>query len=271
LRYCDSPIGIFDSGVGGLSVLSELDIVLPDEHYIYFGDTKNLPYGTKTKDEIIVFTKDIMNFFVSRGVKNVVVACNTSSALSYEELAKEYKNSLTIYPLIQTVAKDIAKYSKIGVMATKSTVNSLTYTKEILKKNKTANVFEAECSGFVEIVEQGLLKKPSAAELVKSKLETLLSQDVEKIVLGCTHYPHLMPVLEKYAPKDTFIDPAHYLCKFVKSEFEKNTPVNAPAKKEFFVSGNSKQFMKSAKLFYNVKEVQSVELSAFRNNSYTAV
>lgn len=252
-------IGIFDSGIGGLSILKELECVMPDKHYIYFGDTKNLPYGTKSKEEIIAFTEDIIKFFLSIGVKDIVMACNTSSALAYDTLLKKFEGVVTIHPLIQTVAKDIAKYSHIGVMATEGTVKSFKYTQEIIKNNRYAEVFEVECTGLVEIVENGLYEDIQSFELVKSKVDKLLEKNVEKIVLGCTHYPYLMPILERFADRDMFIDPASILCKHVKNLLSEPAVDN---KKEFFVSSYPERFIESAKVFYSVEYAELVETGA---------
>ena len=137
----DSPIGIFDSGVGGLSVFAELVKLLPNENYIYFGDTINLPYGNKTKEELIKITQNIFDFFKAKKVKAVVMACNTTSALTYETLSPKY--DFKIYPIVQTVAKEIAigNYRNIGIFATQGTVNSHAYKKEIQKYSPNTQVF----------------------------------------------------------------------------------------------------------------------------------
>ncbi|GBF23203.1 glutamate racemase [Candidatus Gastranaerophilus sp. (ex Termes propinquus)] len=250
-----SPVGIFDSGVGGLSVFSELARAVPNRHYIYFGDSKNLPYGTKSQDEIIAFGKNIVRFFISKGVEDVVIACNTSSALSYEALLSEFGPKVKIHPLIQTVAKDLAKYSSVGVLATQGTANSLKYTQEIIKNNPKARVAEVGCTGFVEIVENRLYEDIKSIELVKNKVVPLLEEGVEKIVLGCTHYPYLMPILEKFAPSDMFIDPAVLFCRRIEEEFSRNElkSENRP-KREFYVSASPEKFVESAKVFYDVEK-----------------
>ena len=132
-------IGVLDSGVGGLSVLSELVSIMPDKNYIYFGDTKNMPYGTKTPEEIHFFTKEILKFFLNRGVKNVVFACNTTSAVAYDNLKKEFLNKLNIFPLIQLAARPAIEGLKdndtVAILATKATINSKKYNEEIHKIN----------------------------------------------------------------------------------------------------------------------------------------
>lgn len=253
-------IGVFDSGVGGLSVLSELERELPSADFVYFGDTKNLPYGTKSAEEIISFTKEIIKFFISKGAKDVVMACNTSSALAYDTLKKEFEGAaLTIHPLIQTVAKEIAKSDKIGVMATEGTVKSRKYTAEIQKNNPNAKVWEVSCSGLVEIVEGGLLEDEKSIELIKSKLLPLLDNGVSKVVLGCTHYPFLLPVLEKFAPKEMFINPAKALSRCVGQTVSDK---GGCGKREFYTSSDPKGFLQSAQMFYEVEHAKLADLGA---------
>jgi glutamate racemase len=252
-------VGVFDSGVGGLSVLKELELTMPCADFIYFADTKNLPYGEKTPAQIINFTKDIVKFLSARGVKNVVMACNTSSALAYDVLFAQFQDIVTIHPLIQTVAKKIAaKYSHIGVLATEGTVKSLKYTEEIKKTNPAAKVLEIGCAGLVELVENNLSDTPDGIELVKSKLEPLLRANVEKIVLGCTHYPHLMPILTRFAPEAMFINPAKSLAKHVGALLNCNASACQKTTTEFWVSHECEKFINTARIFYDVKEAHLV-------------
>ncbi|MCD7739819.1 MAG: glutamate racemase [Candidatus Gastranaerophilales bacterium] len=191
----NNPIGVFDSGVGGLSVFSRLIKLLPDENYIYFGDTLNLPYGNKTKEQLIEITGNIFDFFKSQGVKAVVMACNTTSATAYEILKSKY--DYKIYPVVQTVAQSIAgkNYKNIGVFATNATVNVHAYKKEIQKYNKSCNVYETACPEWVNIVENELQNDEKSIKIIKLYLDNMLSKNVEKIILGCTHYPYLFSVL----------------------------------------------------------------------------
>ena len=244
-------IGVLDSGVGGLSVLSELYKIMPEQNYIYFGDTKNVPYGTKKDDEIYTFTKNILNFFLTKNVKNVVFACNTTSAVAYEQLKKDFENKLRIFPLIQTVAKsiqeDLSDGDSVAVLATRATINSNKYTQEIKKYNKNLNVIGIDCTGFVEIVENRLYQDKKALELIKSKL--LLAKDAKKIVLGCTHYPYLVDIFKTILDKNYF-NPAICLSKIVKENIKQ---IEDKGSIEFFVSKNPENFKQSARLFFDIK------------------
>ncbi len=253
-------IGLFDSGVGGLSVLKAVVNNGIKDNFIYFGDTKNVPYGTKTKDEILSYTKDIMEFFIKKGADCAIMACNTSSALVYEELRRQFSDKIKIYPLIQYAApyfKD--EKQTIGVMATSATVKSFAYTKEITKLNPCCNIIEQECQKFVEIVEKRLYEDISSLNYIKEKLEYFKNAGCKKIILGCTHFPYLVPVFKKYAGSIEFIDPAELLIKSIKNELI----INASGRNsfEFYVSSDPENFKQSGSMFFDIKE--DVSLAEF--------
>lgn len=250
-------IGLFDSGVGGLSVLKAIINNNISDDFIYFGDTKNVPYGTKTKDEILSYTKNIMKFFIEKGADCAIMACNTSSALVYEELKAKFSNKIKIYPLIQYAApyfKD--EKGTIGVMATSATVKSLAYSKEIRKINPEVNIFELECQKFVEIVEKRLYKDYSSLEYIKEKLEHFKKAKCSKIILGCTHFPYLTPVFKEFAPEIDFIDPAKLLIKSIKNELEKISKENSkkPVSFKFCVSKDPESFKQSGSIFFDIQD-----------------
>ena len=250
----NSPIGFFDSGVGGLSVYSKFRDILPNENTIYYGDLKNLPYGNKSQEQLIGFARNILDFFVTKEVKAVVIACNTSSALAYEKIKDEY--DFPIYPIIQSSAKalSILKLSRIGVFATQGTVNSGVYKSELKKYGKDVEVYEIACPNWVGIVEG--VSKVNADEDIKTLVDEMLTHNPEKIVLGCTHYPYLLDKLEKYAPRNLFIDPAGLFTVFVKEDLKRRELFNPSIYKgseEFYVSANPEAFMKNAKMFYEIK------------------
>ena len=251
------PIGIFDSGVGGLSVFAELIQLLPDENYIYFGDTLNLPYGNKSFEELVSITSNIFDFFKSKNVKAVVMACNTTSATAYDALKSKY--DFKIYPIVQNVSKQIAlkNYSKIGVLATNATINSHAYKKEIQKYNPNVQVFEHPCPNWVNIVEHELQMENDSREDIKFHLNEVLKHNPEKIILGCTHYPYLINILSEFAPENIFINPAKYFAQSIFDDLKCNNLINNQKLYEpkFYVSANPEQFKSSSRLFYNVKDV----------------
>lgn len=256
------PIGVFDSGVGGLSVFSQLLKILPDENYIYFGDTLNLPYGNKSQEELVKISAKIFDFFKSQNVKAVVMACNTTSALTYDILKDKY--DFKIYPVVQNVAEQIAKegHKNIGVFATQGTVNSHAYKNELQKHDRNINVFEIACPEWVSIVEKELQENEDSIKNIKMHLDEMKEYKPDKIILGCTHYPYLLSILSEYADESIFINPAKY---FAQSIFEdlKNNDLLCDEKThehKFFVSANPAQFAKASKLFYKVQEVKEIKL-----------
>ena len=183
------------------------------------------------------------------------MACNTTSANVYDE----YKNSYDykIYPIIQTSAKIISELAinRLGVFATSATVNSKAYTREINKYNADIKVFEMACPDWVKIVEENKQSDAESVKIIKENLEKMLENAPDKIVLGCTHYPFLLDVLSKFAPKDMFIDPASFFANYIKSDLEQKKLLNSSGgNEEFFVSSNAESFKLAAKMFYELKD-----------------
>ena len=256
----NNSIGLLDSGVGGLSVLSELRIVMPNKHYVFFGDTKNVPYGTKTPKEIFNYTKNILEFFISKEIKTAVFACNTTSAVAYDELKNHFQDKIKIYPLIQSVAKSATENLKdndtIAVLATKATINSKKYNEEIKKYNPNLNVVGIDCTGFVEIVENRLYDNPNSIELIKEKLEIARKNSAKRIILGCTHYPYLESIFKNILNVEYF-NPAKTIAQIVKNDTKDN--LSNESTFEFYVSKNPDDFIKSAKMFFDIKEAKLIE------------
>ncbi len=254
----NSAIGFFDSGVGGVTVFEQVKKLLPDENYIYFGDTKNMPYGEKTKTQLLEFADNIFRFFERNGAKAVVMACNTTSAIVYEELKNNY--NFEIYPIIQSAAKKISELqiSRLGVFATPATISSHCYRNEILRHNNKIEVVEIPCPKWVKIVEDGLENTPAGKLAVKEKMLEMSNFKPEKIVLGCTHYPYLLETLKEFAPRETFINPAIEFAKVIKSDLAAKNLLNttkSPVSEKFYVSANPEKFKNSASIFYEIKEL----------------
>ena len=256
------PIGVFDSGVGGLSVFSQLIKLLPNENYIYFGDTVNLPYGNKSQEELVKISAKIFDFFKSKNVKAVVMACNTTSALTYDILKDKY--DFKIYPVVQNVAKEIAKegHKNIGVFATQGTVNSHAYKNELQKHDKNINVFEIACPEWVKIVEKKLQEEEDSIKNIKMHLDEILVHNPDKIILGCTHYPYLLDILSKFKDEDLFINPAKYFAESIYEDLNNSDLLceEKVSEDKFYVSANPAQFANASKLFYKVQEVKEITL-----------
>lgn len=257
------PIGIFDSGVGGLSVFAELINLLPNENYLYFGDTKNLPYGNKSEEELVKFCTKIFDFFKEKNVKAVVMACNTTSAIVYDILKDKY--NFKIYPVVQTVSKQIASNNikKIGVFATNATINSHAYKINLKKYKEELEVFEIACPKWVDIVENERFEEKESLENIKNHLDEMKKNNVEKIILGCTHYPYLLNTLSKFEDNNLFINPAKYFAQYIKENLIENNLISNKRDYEpkFFVSSNPQQFINASKIFFNVGTAQEIILN----------
>lgn len=254
------PIAFFDSGVGGLTVFEKVKKLLPNENYLYFGDTKNVPYGSKSSEELLKFTSEIFDFFKQKNVKVVVMACNTTSATIFEDLKLKY--NFKIYPIIQSCSKVIAdmNINKIGVLATSATINSGAYGKELKKYNPNIEIFEQSCPPWVGIVEENSKNSPENTQIIKEYLQEMLLNNPEKIILGCTHYPYLLDILSKFAPMEMFIDPSEYFAQFIKSDLKENNLLNpgTTGSEEFFVSANPEKFKQAASMFYSIEKLPTL-------------
>ncbi|MCD8378608.1 MAG: glutamate racemase [Candidatus Gastranaerophilales bacterium] len=259
----NEKIAFFDSGVGGLTVYAKFRKLLNTENCIYFGDLKHLPYGNKSKDELIGYSRAIFDFFKQQNVKAVVMACNTSSAAAYSTVKDEY--DFKIYPMIQSCAKIIAEqnYSRLGIFATEATINSGVYEAQIHKYNPHIKTFTQSCPQWVNIVENHTFGDVQMIEIIKSDLEKMLKNEPDKIILGCTHYPYLLNVLSSYTGADIYIDPAHYFVEYIKSDLEKSCMLNTQkirGSEEFYVSANPDDFILASKMFYDVPSAEVIEL-----------
>lgn len=192
------PIGCFDSGVGGLTVVRRLLELLPRESVHYFGDTARLPYGSKTRPTIIQFSIENTRWLVDQDVKAVVVACNTSTALALDAIRRKF--DLPIIGVIEPGARAAARVTRagrVGVIATRATVGSRAYSRAIKACSKKIEVFERACPLFVPLAEEGWLEHPAALEVAREYLAPLKRRKVDTLVMGCTHYPLLRGVIQQ--------------------------------------------------------------------------
>ncbi|MBP5976168.1 glutamate racemase [Brasilonema sp. CT11] len=242
-----APIGIFDSGVGGLTVLHQLYRQLPNESIIYFGDTARLPYGIRSQTEILQFAREILTWMQQQHVKMVVMACNTSSALALEAVREEF--SVPILGLILPGARAAVNSGKrIGVIATAATAKSNAYRHAILEINPNVQVWQVSCPEFVPLIEQNRIYEPYTVQVVRSYLEPLLHHEIDTLVYGCTHYPLLAPVLRSLLPSHVkLVDPAQYVVAACAQDLDilglRNTYPPLPTR--FAVSGCPQQFAQS--------------------------
>jgi glutamate racemase len=203
-----APIGAFDSGVGGLSILLEIRRLLPAEDLIYFADSAHCPYGPKPLEDIRQRILEVTDFLVSLGVKLVVVACNSACVAGLDQIRAKYRDLpiIGVEPAIKP-AHDITRNGKIGVLATKMTLGGERFSILVEKYATGVEVYTQPAPGLVEIVESGAIETPATEELLREYLEPLLAKGIDTLVLGCTHYPFLQPVAQKICgPEITILD-----------------------------------------------------------------
>lgn len=206
----DDPIGVFDSGVGGLTVLSEIRRVLPGESVIYFGDTARVPYGPKSRAVISRYTKEISSFLIQRGVKMLVIACNTSTAV----MGRELMETLTI-PVLGVIepacrlAATVTVSGRIGIIGTRGTVKSRAYLNRLQELDPRFEVLQKACPLYVPMAEEGWIQGVVPREVTRSYLKGMKEKKIDTLILGCTHYPILRPAIEEYmGPGVNIIDSA---------------------------------------------------------------
>jgi glutamate racemase len=262
------PIGLFDSGVGGLTVLREVAKQLPHESTFYFGDTARVPYGSKSRDVITRFSLEIAQFLLQEKVKMIVVACNTASAFSLSVLSSRF--DIPIVGVIEPGAQaaiSTTKTGRVGVIGTEGTIESQAYTEAIHRLKPEIQVFGQACPLIVPLVEEGWLEKPVALEIVKEYLTPLLANKIDTLVLGCTHYPLLKNLLTRVAgPGVRLIDSAEETARTVGRELKSlqlEVPSGTPRVRQFFVSDAPEKFEKIGQRFLGqtIPGVKHVDIS----------
>lgn len=241
------PIGIFDSGLGGLTVMKELMSVMPNESMIYFGDTARIPYGTRSAETITKYSMQSVRFLLKQNVKMVVIACNTSSSLSLEVLKKSF--NIPIVGVVHSgaaMAVEYTKNKKVGIIGTEATIKSSAHKNAISLLDKDIEVFEKACPMFVPLVEQGWVNNEIACLTVKEYLYKLRREFIDTLVLGCTHYPMLAECIAKYMGEDVrLVNPAVGTAKLIELMLrEKNGSSHGEEKPSycFFVSDFGQRF-----------------------------
>lgn len=263
----NQPIGVFDSGVGGLTVVKALLDKLPRESFIYFGDTAHIPYGNKSEEQLFGYAHKIISYLNSRNVKAIIVACGTHSSVTLPVISGQY--DLPLLGVVKAGARAAARLSqngRIGVIATQATVNKLAYTQEIVKIKPDLEVIEAACPRFVPLVEAGQLEDRETREAVAEYLDPLMQKGVDTVVLGCTHYPFLAPIIQEFTGnKVALIDPSCETVDEVAAILRTKNLLNdgkQTSSREFYVSGQDESFYKVGKLLIGdtIKQVLKLNL-----------
>lgn len=248
------PIGVFDSGVGGLTVAREIMRQMPNEQIIYFGDTARVPYGSKSKETVTLFSEQICRFLMEQKVKAIVIACNTASAMALPRIEKEIDIPIigVVKPGARTAVKT-SKNGKIGVIATEATINSQIYTEFIRELNSDAEVLGKACPLFVPLVEEGLLEDPVTDEIARRYLAELIDTGIDTLIMGCTHYPLIRNTIQRTVGDNvTLVNPAYETARECQEMLERMDLLNdrEPALGDnpyrFFVSDEADKFKKFA-------------------------
>lgn len=277
-----APIGVFDSGVGGLTVTREIMRQLPDENMVYFGDTARVPYGSKSKDNIIRFSRQIIHFLKTRNVKAIVIACNTASALALDVVKEE-----TDIPVMGVIvpgaraAVSATKNKKVGVIGTEATIRSKMYSRTIRTMDPEVEVVGKPCPLFVPLVEEGFAKHKIAEEVVDYYLASMKESGIDTMILGCTHYPLLRSRIMKYLGEEIrLVNPAYETAMELKQLLKKLDLQNDSGKAEvergaeescangsyeFYVSDAADKFKHFANsiLPYDIRTTQQINIEEY--------
>jgi len=261
----EAPIGIFDSGVGGLTVAREIVARLPEESIIYVGDDSRFPYGPRPKEEIQEFASQITDFLISQGVKMVVVACNTVSSQALDFLLGRY--SVPILGVIEDTASyalPLSLKKKIGVLATPGTVFSNAYPKAFLRLDPSIKVVQVASQALVNLIENGSGVKNGVKEFASKVISPFRETGVDVLILGCTHYPYLAKLMEDLiGDQAQIVDPAVAVALRVQKELEtRNLKAwNSDPRRIFYTTGNAGLFLQvGSQIYPGLKEVRELKL-----------
>lgn len=269
----NAPIGVFDSGVGGLTVAREIMRQMPNEKIIYFGDTARVPYGNKSKETITRFSKQIVRFLETFDVKTIVVACNTASAYALEDLEKEC--GIPIIGVVKPAAKvatEVTRNGKIGVIATEATISSHIYNKYITEINKNVTIYGKACPLFVPLIEEGLWIDPVTDEIAKRYLTELIDLDIDTLILGCTHYPLIRSTLGRIIGENvTLVNPAYETAIELKALLQERGLLNnhhpslGENQYQFYVSDMAEKFKNFANsiIKYGILSAKTVNIEQY--------
>lgn len=260
----ESAIGVFDSGIGGLTVLHEIIETLPRENTVYLGDTARSPYGTKSVDTVLRYSFENSEFLVEKGVKIVVVACNTSTAIALERLQQEL--DLPVVGVIEPgVRRALAstRNKKIGVIGTEATIQSGAYTRALKAADPSVEVYSRSCPLFVPLVEEGWTDNQVVEMTVKAYLESLKQSGIDALILGCTHYPLLKKSIRKFMGSAvTLVDSAEETAREVAALLKKSALARNAGKgvHSFFVTDAPDRFIKVGRRFLGEKVESAVRI-----------
>lgn len=264
-------IGIFDSGIGGLTVAKAVMDRLKGYDILYFGDTARTPYGNKSRETVTLYAKEDTRFLLDRGAKIIVIACNTASSIAKDQIRNQFDVPVfeVILPAVEE-AVQVSKTGRIGVIGTRATISSGIYQKEIIAKNPESRIFTRACPLLVPLVEEGWMKKPETRMIVKKYLLPLKQKRIDTLILGCTHYPILKDLIQKKIGKQVkVIDSASSVARKIDSFFSMHPDfaktMSQTGRSRFFVTDITDQFEKTAGIILkNRMKYESVRLDSLR-------
>ena len=268
-----APVGVFDSGVGGLTVVKEIMQQIPNERIVYFGDTARVPYGSKSKETVTRYARQIVNFLRTKEVKAIVVACNTASAYAFGEIEKEVD-----IPMIEVikpgakVATEATVNGKIGVIGTEGTIGSGIYARYIKKIHPQVTVIGKACPLFVPLAEEGLWQDPVTDEIARRYLAELIDIDIDTLVLGCTHYPLIRETIGRIMGEGVrLVNPAYETARELKELLMRKDLLNNSEHKlgedqyDFYVSDASEKFKRFANsiIKYGILSAKTIQIEDY--------
>lgn len=251
------PIGVLDSGLGGISVLRELVKLMPGEDFIYYGDSANAPYGTRTPEEVIDLTKKDVEFLLERGAKAIVVACNTATSVAIKELRAAYEEVLPVIgiePALKPAVK-AKEHSKVVVMATPMTLSQTKFNSMMHIYEDDANIIKMPCPGLVEYIESGVLEGPVLDAYLEKQFAPYDKAEIDAVVLGCTHYPLIREVIQKHFPGVSVYDGGFGTAKQTKRRLAERGLLSdreSGGKVEIFNSRNTEKILELSRRLLNM-------------------
>lgn len=269
----NAPIGVFDSGVGGLTVAREIMRQLPNERIVYFGDTARVPYGSKSPETLTRYSRQIVRFLQTQQVKAIVIACNSASACALEVLEEE--TALPIIDVVRPGAKtalETTRNGKIGVIATEATISSGIYKRYIEESDRSVSVISKACPLFVPLVEEGLWEDPVTDEIARRYLSELIDSGIDTLILGCTHYPLIRSTVGRImGEKVCLVNPAYKTARALKRLLEEKglesekRPELGTELYRFFVSDAAEKFQRFANsiLSYGILSAKVINIEDY--------
>ncbi len=261
------PIGIFDSGIGGLTVANAIKSLLPNERIIYFGDSAHLPYGDKSADALRYFSIRITKFLLDKNCKTVVVACNSASSTAFDTIKDFYPDDIRFFNVVDPLVQEAVgkKYNKVGVIATKATIRSNAYSKKINALDPSINVVQLATPLLVHMIEEGFYNNNISHAILDNYLNQHRFENLDALLLACTHYPLIKQEIHDYFNGQVkILDPNLAVANQLKVYLESNQLLNNEVKNQedqFYVSDFTESFLETVKIFYGKQiELQEIDI-----------